>query len=139
MPRLKLEKAPDVRKMIEDIVATLDMHWIDTEKIEAVRSMGSRSNAIARIYGLPRVFQTAFNLEPLYVIEVVSERFDKLSREEHVKVLIHELLHIPKSFSGGLRAHGKYVNNRVVSQLYREYVRRKKLEEKEYGEKQGGG
>ncbi|RLE59068.1 MAG: metallopeptidase [Thermoprotei archaeon] len=125
MSRLKLEQAPDVRKMVYDIVVTLNMDWIDIERIGVLRSKGSKSTAIARIYGLPRVFQTAFKLEPLYVIEVISERFDKLNQEDQIKVLIHELLHIPKSFSGGLRAHGKYVNHRIISKLYREYLKRK--------------
>lgn len=122
---LKVEKADDVKMLIDDVIDTLDLRWIDKDRVEAVRSRGSRSYALARIYGLPRVFQVAYNLKPLYVIEVLSERFDSLSETQKLRVIIHELLHIPRSFSGGLRRHGKYVNERLVENMLREYFRRK--------------
>jgi predicted metallopeptidase len=48
---------------------------------------------------------------------VVSERYDRLSQEDQQKVLIHELLHIPKAFGGGIKGHG-YVNRNRVEQLF---------------------
>jgi len=117
--RIRYEPAPDVEEDARYIVERLGMEWIDLSRVGFVRSRGSRSGAVARIWGLPRAFQEAFGLEPLYVVEVISERYDRLTRRERLRVLIHELLHIPRSFSGGLRSHGRLVNERVVEEMYR--------------------
>ena len=55
-----------------------------------------------------------------YLIEVISEKFDRLSAEEQLKVIIHELMHIPKSFGGGFIHHNK-VNKRSVEKQYNIY------------------
>lgn len=57
-----------------------------------------------------------------YAIEVISERFDDLPAAEQEKVLIHELLHIPKSFGGGFRHHKDWVTKRRVDQLHASMV-----------------
>ena len=41
------------------------------------------------------------------MIEVISERFDNLPKEKQDEILVHELQHIPKKFTGGLRKHDK--------------------------------
>jgi len=85
--------------------------------VKILRSYGSKTHAYARIYGLPRVFQIAYNLKPCYVIELVEENFSKLPCEDRIRVLIHELLHIPKTFSGGLRVHTKIFNHKNIKIL----------------------
>ena len=56
-----------------------------------------------------------------YLIEIVSEKFDRLHPEEQTRTLIHELMHIPKSFGGGFRHHRPYVNRRTVDRMYKLY------------------
>ncbi|AKG38198.1 hypothetical protein MA03_01310 [Infirmifilum uzonense] len=123
--RIRYEPARDVESLARDIVSKLGMNWIRLDNVGFIRSYGSRSSAVARIYGLPRVFQSAFGLEPLYVIEVISEKYDSLQFERKVEVLIHELLHIPSNFSGGLRPHGRIVNGARVKKLARIYFMKK--------------
>ena len=55
---------------------------------------------------------------PAYVIEVICERYDRLSEEEKEKTLIHELLHIPNGFFGGFRPHKGYINNKRIEKLH---------------------
>ena len=86
------------------------------DRVYCVRSRGARTMAVARIYGLPRPW-IVVGLEPGYVIEFVSERFDPLPCREKIAVIIHELLHIPRTFSGALRPHGRQVNDGVVERL----------------------
>ena len=75
-----------------------------------------------------------------YLIEVISEKFDKLSAEEQLKVIIHELMHIPNTFGGGFKHHN-VVNDTNVEKVYQHYTMlKKKSEEKpeeNFGEKKG--
>lgn len=113
------------------LAAELDAHLIqianklgirhDFSRVKCIRSTGSKSRAIARCHALPKVMQLAMDMKAHYVIEVISEVFDKLSEEEKTKVLIHELLHIPKAFGGGFRHHD-YVTRREIDRMYAKFV-----------------
>ncbi|MCE4602142.1 MAG: metallopeptidase [Desulfurococcales archaeon] len=119
--RIRYEEAPEVCAIVNILSSMEEFGHVDTSRVYCVRSWGSRSRAVARIYGLPGPWATV--LGPGYVIEVISERFYRLSLEERVKTIIHELLHIPSTFSGGLRPHGRLVNGRVVGRIYRRALR----------------
>ncbi|MDD3679415.1 MAG: putative metallopeptidase [Candidatus Shapirobacteria bacterium] len=117
-------KARDIQKKIKNIVAHLNLRYINSDQVICFRSFGSSSRATARIWSLPRIWQQALDLAPYYAIEILSEKFDSLKEEDKTKVLIHELLHIPKTFSGALRPHktGTFtLNQRIINKLYREY------------------
>ncbi len=121
---MKTEPAPDVQEMVEDIAYRLDLDHVKPWRIVCMRSHGSKARAIARIWSLPAIWQKALRVEPHYVIEVLSEHFDKLNQEEKEKTIIHELLHVPKTFSGSLVPHlcfGKRINRKTVDDLYRKY------------------
>jgi predicted metallopeptidase len=92
-----------------------------------MRSYGSKSRAIARIWSFPKIWQVALELSgPFYVIEAIHERYDKLDNKEKTKTMIHELLHIPQSFGGGLLGHNQgRINRTTEERLYAEYFRRK--------------
>lgn len=102
---LEWEEAKDIKRSISDIVKILDLDHIDTERIYTYRTQGSKARAYARTWMMPKIFQHALGIAPAYVIEVLSKYFDKLSDDDKTKVLIHELLHIPKNFSGALLSH----------------------------------
>lgn len=122
---MKWERAPDVQEIINNAVYRLGLDHVNADRVVALRSYGSKSNAIARIWEMPRVWQIAFDMKPGYVIEVVSRRYDVLPLEEREKVVIHELLHIPKTFSGALVPHTcfgeKRVGDKQVNKLHKKY------------------
>lgn len=114
--------APDIDSELKRIIASLDLAYIKPSNIVAFRSYGSTSRAIARVWSLPKIWQIALKVEAHYCIEVVSERFDKLSFRDKEKVLIHELLHIPHNFSGALLPHKqrtKRIDRRTVDMWHR--------------------
>jgi predicted metallopeptidase len=69
--------------------------------------------------------QKGMKVDAFYTIELL-ERFDKMSNEEQNKVIIHELLHIPKTFGGGFRQHD-YVCEENVEKLHRNLTFKDKL------------
>jgi predicted metallopeptidase len=119
------EKALDVKKDISKILKTIDLPYVDADRIFCYRTQGSKSRSYARIWSFPRIFQDALDLQPAYVIEVLSRYYDKLSDEEKIKVLIHELLHIPRNFSGALVPHVTQSRHlgRSADALFNEYKR----------------
>ncbi|VVB99301.1 Uncharacterised protein [uncultured archaeon] len=146
---MDVELAPDVESMLKEILDVLSysheewersigraeaqshephlMGHINEHRIICMRSRNATARAYARIWNLPDIWQKALSVGTFYVIEVLSQHYDKLPEEEKEKVLIHELLHIPKTFSGALRPHGGKikVNGRNVGELYKIYKARK--------------
>jgi len=117
---LKYVEAPDVKRLVNEIVDNLDLFHVVPQFVYCYRSKGSKSKlTVARIHGLGKIWQEALLKPPSYVIEVISERYDRLSEEEKEKTLIHELLHIPKGFSGGFRPHKGYINKKKIEKLHR--------------------
>ena len=120
------EEANDITKEITHIKATLDLVHIDVSRIFCYRSYGSKARAYARTWGFPKIFQRALGVQPAYVIEVLSKYYDKLDDDNKKKILIHELLHIPKNFSGALLPH-HHRGGRIsikVNALFKEYKKK---------------
>ncbi|MDP2585774.1 MAG: putative metallopeptidase [Candidatus Levybacteria bacterium] len=103
--RLEWDDAGEIKIDIEKILKNLSFPNIDASRIFCFRTSGSKSRSYARIWAMPKIFQRALNIKPAYVIEVLSKYYDKLDDDSKKKVLIHELLHIPKNFSGTLLPH----------------------------------
>lgn len=119
-------KAPDIDREIKNLCQHEEFSHIDSKYIVSFRSHGSSSRARARIWSFPRVWQLALNLKPHYIIEVLSKHFDHLSADDQKRVLIHELMHIPKNFSGSLLPHrgrGRHIDNRNVEQLFKKIIK----------------
>jgi len=116
---IKYEDAPDIKENLQRIIQSLQFNHIKLDDVHCFRSHNSGARrTVARCHALSKVWQSALNTRAAYIIEVLAERYDKLSDEEKIKVLIHELLHIPKSFGGGFRHHD-FVCRRNVEFLYK--------------------
>ena len=117
---MKYEQAPDLKERLVEIVKTLEMEHIDVERVECLRSYGSSTKrTIARCHTIGKMIQKAMKVKPFYAIEFL-ELFEKMSAKEQDKVIIHELMHIPKTFGGGFRQHD-FVCERNVELMYEQY------------------
>lgn len=114
--------APELQKRVIRLTNALQFSHIDPKRVIVFRSYGSKSQAKARIWSLPRIWQKALKVKPHYCLEVLSEKFDYLSKEDKDKILIHELLHIPKTFSGSLLSHRgrkRRIDQNLVEKLFK--------------------
>lgn len=120
---ISYQKAPDVEVVAGEIISILALDYIDRSRLHFYRSIGSKSRRVqARIHGMGRIWYDALTIRPHYIIEVISEEYDRLDQPEKVKVVIHELMHIPSKFSGGFVPHKGKINRKTVDLLYHHYL-----------------
>jgi predicted metallopeptidase len=123
---IKYRSAGDVKCLLEEIAFKLGFSHVPLDQVLCLRSRDSKArHTIARIHGLSRVWQRALGVKAHYVVEVISERYDSLTQEEKEKVIIHELLHVPKSFHGGFRHHRGWITSRRVAELHQALTMRR--------------
>ncbi len=126
---MKYEFAEDIQAIADEISKMLFPH-IHIERVKCFRSCGTSSRGtIARCHALGKIMQKAIGIKAVYVLEFLSERFEKLDKEEQVKVIIHELMHIPKTFGGGFKHHN-FVTEKNVNLHYQTYKEIKKQRKK---------
>lgn len=115
---MKYDYAPDLKERLREVVKILGMNHIDIDRVECLRSFGSSTKrTIARCHTIGKVMQKGMKVPAFYTIEFL-EKFDKLSKTDQDKVIIHELLHIPKTFGGGFRQHD-FVCEENINKLHR--------------------
>jgi predicted metallopeptidase len=120
---IRYEMAPEIESKLKRITRKLKLDHIDLDRVKGVRSYGSTGKGIiARCHALPKVMQLALGIDAHYVIEILTENYNRLSKEEQIKILIHELMHIPETFGGGFRMHKDHVTRKNVEKLYRKLV-----------------
>lgn len=121
---MRYEYSEDLQKQAEEI-STLIFPHVKITDIKCFRSYGTSSRrTIARCHTIGKLMQKALGRKGFYVLEFISERFDKLDDEEKTKVIIHELMHIPNTFGGGFKHHN-FVTEKNVNLMYKEYKKKK--------------
>ena len=141
MGRFAHREAPDVQRDLTDLVGILKFDHVDPSRVHCRRSTGSTADIYARIWELPGMWQKALDVPAQYVIEVLTEHFDGLERDAQLKIIIHELLHIPKTFSGAVRNHsgqGERIDGHAVNRYFRQYQKAiREREDKRHLEAEG--
>lgn len=129
---MKYEEAPDLKERMIDIVKSLGMDHVDLERIECLRSYGSSTKrTIARVHALGKVMQKAMKTKAFYAIEFL-ERFNKMPKDEQDRVIIHELMHVPKTFGGGFRQHD-FVCEENIKRLHTKFMQLKGVKNENKG------
>jgi predicted metallopeptidase len=120
---IKYFQADDIKKEAEEICKIMEWDHIDFENLGFLRSTGSVApRTIARCHALGKAMQIAMGRKTgFYLVEVISEKFDRLPETEKTKTIIHELMHIPKTFGGGF-IHHNMVHEGSVRDIYKKYL-----------------
>ena len=119
---MRYEYSEELQNKAVEIAKVLFPH-VKLDRIKCYRSYGTSSRGtIARCHALGKLMQKALNVDAFYALEFITERFDRLDSEEQIKVIIHELMHIPFTFGGGFKHHD-VVTSRNVDIAYREYIK----------------
>ncbi len=122
---MRYEPAPDIQFIAEEMSKMLFPHVI-LERVKCFRSYGTNSKGtIARCHTIGKLMQKAVGVKAHYALEFLSERFDKLDEEDKLKTIIHELMHIPKTFGGGFKHHD-FVCDKNINHFYKQYCSFKK-------------
>ncbi len=111
-----------------EIALALGFSHVKADRISVIVSQGSKSrHTIARIHSIGKAMMLGMNQKySFYTIELIEKQFLKESPEEKIKTIIHELMHIPKTFGGGFRGHKGHITEKSVNALYNKYVNYKK-------------
>jgi predicted metallopeptidase len=118
---IKYFPAPDIEVRAKNICEKVGIKR-DFTRIHFLRSRGSAARrTLARCHTTPRILQTALDIKAHYIIEVISEKFDRLSESDQTKTIIHEVMHIPQGMKGGFRHHD-FVCGRNVDEIYKNYI-----------------
>jgi predicted metallopeptidase len=119
----------ELQVLAEEISNLLFPH-IKMERVKCYRSQGSSTKrTIARCHALGKLMQLAVGVEAHYALEFLSEKFDRMNSNEQIKVIIHELMHIPQTFGGGFRHHN-WVTDKNVELHYQTYMAKKEGKKK---------
>jgi len=107
----------------KEIAKILEYTHVIPEKLSVIRSSGTKTKrTIARIHSMGKVMMLGMgHKKSFYVIELISEKFDKQTPDAQTETIIHELMHIPHSFGGGFRNHKQYVTTRQVRDEFERY------------------
>ena len=126
---MRYEFSENLQSTAEEISLILFPH-VRIENVKCFKSYGTSSKrTIARCHALGKLMQKALDIQAHYVLEFLSERFDKLNEEEKIKVIMHELMHIPKTFGGGFKHHN-VVTNKNVNLYYKTYKNKKEMKQR---------
>jgi len=126
---MRYDFAEDLQKIAEEVSKSLFPH-VEISRVKCFRSYGTSSRrTVARCHTIGKVVQLALGTKAVYVLEFLSERFDKLSEEDKIKTIIHELMHIPKSLGGGFKHHN-HVTEKSVNAHYKQYKKKKQDDRK---------
>lgn len=105
----------------KEIATSLGYSYVMHDRLSVVRSWGSKTRrTIARIHCIGKVMMLGMgHKKSFYVIELISEKFDRQPEHEKIETIIHELMHIPKTFGGGFRHHDHVCSENVKAELKR--------------------
>lgn len=126
---MKYEYSESLQVLAEDVSRRLFPH-IKTSRIKCFRSYESSVKGIVgRCHALSGFMQKAMDCDAFYALEFFAEKFNEMSTEEKVKIVIHQLMHVPKSAGRDFNRHD-IVTDENVKRAYGDYLKCRKEDSK---------
>jgi len=93
-------EALELKERAIKIAQKLNLNHIDFDRVHFYRYT-CNTRTIAKVTGFFKTLQLAYpHIQPFYVITINNHNFERESEKEQNQTILHELLHIPKTFSG---------------------------------------
>jgi predicted metallopeptidase len=93
-------EAPELKERAKNIADRFMLDHLDFSRLHFYR-YHSDTRTCAKIIGFFKTLQLVYpEIKPYYVIVFNDRNFLGASQEEQDETILHELLHIPKTFSG---------------------------------------
>jgi len=93
-------EASEIKERALELASRFELKHINFEKVHFFRYT-SDTRTIAKVGGFSKIMQLVYpHINPFYVIVFNDRNFQRISKREQDETILHELLHIPKTFSG---------------------------------------
>ena len=111
-------EADDLKQRAKFLAEKHKLAWVDFDRVHFYRYFSDTRTA-AKCSGFSKVLQLPkSHMQPYYVIVFNERHFnDKMNQQEKDNTIIHELLHIPKNFSGEFSSMGHRKVYRIANEL----------------------
>lgn len=93
-------EAPELKEKAIEIAKLFNLDHIDFDRVHFYR-YSCKTRTCAKITGFFKTLQLAYpHIRPFYVITFNNYNFLRETEQQQRQTILHELLHIPKTFSG---------------------------------------
>ena len=119
---VEYKEADDIRQRALFLASKHGLNWLDFDRIHFYRYY-CKTNTMAKCSGFSKVLQLPKqHIGPYYVLTFNEYHFNSTKTQQEIdNTIIHELLHIPKTFSGEFSSMAHKNVHKLANILSKQY------------------